>query len=135
MTIEENKRIVLSFLNKMETGKVDECLAMMTDNSTYWVGGKPDKFAFAGTKNKMEFKEMLSGVLKSIPEGLKLTALPSCITAEGDRVAIEVESYGKVDNGRIYNNLYHFAFVLKEGKIASVKEYLDTLHTKEIFID
>lgn len=135
MKIDENKRIVLSFLEMMTAGKVDDCLAMMTDSGTYWVGGKPDKFPFAGTKSKMEFKEMLSGVLKIMPEGLKLTPLPSGITAEGDRVAIEVESYGRTNSGRVYNNLYHFVFVLREGKIDAVKEYLDTLHTKEIFID
>ncbi|MFY9326835.1 MAG: nuclear transport factor 2 family protein [Georgfuchsia sp.] len=135
MKTDENKRIVLSFLEKIQAGKVDDCIAMMSDNSTYWVGGKPDKFPFAGTKTKMGFKEMLSSTLNTMPDGLKMTPLPSGITAEGDRVAIEVESYGRTDSGRVYNNLYHFVFVVREGKIDAVKEYLDTLHTKEIFVD
>jgi ketosteroid isomerase-like protein len=32
------------------------------------------------------------------------------------------------------NNLYHFLFTLRDDKIASVKEYLDTEHTTAVFV-
>jgi len=135
MSIEKNKEIVVRFLKNFSTGKIDDAMAMMADTGTWWVGGKPGKFALAGTKSKAVFTEMLKSMLATMPEGLKLTPSPSGFTAEGNRVAVEVESYGKTDSGKVYNNLYHFLFEVKEGKIQAVKEYLDTMHTKEIFLD
>jgi hypothetical protein len=49
---------------------------------------------------------------------------PKGITAEGDRVAVEAESYGETASGKIYNNLYHFLFEVRGGKIQAVREYL-----------
>jgi ketosteroid isomerase-like protein len=37
-------------------------------------------------------------------------------------------------NGRVYNNLYHFVFELSDGRIRRVKEYLDTEHTRAVFL-
>lgn len=53
------------------------------------------------------------------------------ITAEGDRVAVEAESHFELVNGQLYNNLYHFLFILRDGKICQVKEYADTLFVAE----
>ena len=50
------------------------------------------------------------------------------MTAEDDRVAVEAESMAKLVNGERYHNRYHFLFVLRDGRIQAVKEYLDTLH-------
>lgn len=48
--------------------------------------------------------------------------------AGGDAIAVAVDTR----NGRRYNNLYHFLFKLRDGKVAAVKEYLDTMHTNAI---
>jgi hypothetical protein len=50
------------------------------------------------------------------------------MTAEGDRVAVEAESKARLANGTLYHNRYHFLFVVRDGRIQVVKEYLDTLH-------
>ena len=54
------------------------------------------------------------------------------LTAEGDRVAVEAESYAKMKNGKTYQNTYHFLFIVRDGKIQSVKEYLDTIHANAV---
>jgi ketosteroid isomerase-like protein len=48
-------------------------------------------------------------------------------------VAVETESYAALNNGNVYNNLYHFLFVVHDGKLFEVKEYLDTIHTNNVF--
>jgi hypothetical protein len=48
-------------------------------------------------------------------------------------VALEVESYGKLKNGRIYNQQYHTLMVIRDGKISAVREYLDTQHVFEVW--
>jgi uncharacterized protein len=133
MGTETNKLVVLSFFENFSVGKVEEALALMADSATWWVAGKPDKFALAGTKTKTQFAELLKGIGAAMPKGLRVT--PNGLTAEGDRVAVEAESYGEMASGKIYNNLYHFLFEVRDGKIQAVREYLDTMHAKEVLVD
>jgi ketosteroid isomerase-like protein len=58
--------------------------------------------------------------------GLKMTV--KNLIAEDDKVAVELESYGELENGRIYNNQYHILMTVRDGKISEVREYLDTQH-------
>lgn len=51
------------------------------------------------------------------------------LTAEADRVAMEAESWQpNPKNGRLYNQLYHYLFRVKDDQIVLYKEYQDTLH-------
>jgi ketosteroid isomerase-like protein len=133
MSAEANKNVVLSFFENFSAGKIDAALALMADTATWWVAGKPDKFVLAGTKTKTQFAEIVKGIGTAMPKGLRVT--PKGLTAEGDRVAAEVESYGETTTGKIYNNLYHFLFEVRDGKIQAVREYLDTMHAKEVLVD
>jgi len=133
MSAEANKNVVLSFFENFSGGKVDAALALMSDTATWWVAGKPDKFVLAGTKTKTQFAELLQGIGTAMPKGLRV--IPKGLTAEGDRVAAEAESYGETATGKIYNNLYHFLFEVRDGKIQAVREYLDTMHAKEVLVD
>ena len=47
---------------------------------------------------------------------------------QDDHVAVEAESKATLVNGLPYHNRYHFLFVVRDGRIQVVKEYLDTLH-------
>ena len=58
---------------------------------------------------------------------------PKLLTAEGDRVSVEAESYAEFTNGRIYRNIYHFMMVIRDGKFSAVREYLDTEHVTATF--
>ena len=127
MSAEENKKIVLGFFENFTAGKAEEALGAMADTATWWVAGN---FPLAGTKTKKEFTELLKGMGEAMPEGLRLT--PKGITAEGDRVAVEAESYGKHANGKIYQNQYHFLIEVRDGKIQAVREYLDTMHANDV---
>jgi ketosteroid isomerase-like protein len=133
MSAEANKNVVLSFFEHTSAGKIDVALALMADTATWWVAGQPDKFVLAGTKTKTQFAELLQGIRTAMPKGLRVT--PKGLTAEGDRVAVEAESYGETATGKIYNNLYHFLFEVRDGKIQAVREYLDTMHAKEVLVD
>lgn len=132
MSAEDNKKIVLSFFENLSSGKAEAMLGMMSDNSTWTVMGRPDRFALAGTKTKAQFAELLKGIGSAMPKGLRVT--PKALTAEGDRVAVEAESYGEHANGKIYNNQYHFLVEVRDGKIQAVREYLDTIHAQDVLV-
>jgi uncharacterized protein len=133
MSSEANKAIVRRFWETFSAGRLDEALSLMSDDATWWIAGNPKKFALAGTKTKAEFRALVEELSKLAPGGLHVT--PKAFTAEGDRVAVEAVSHAELSNGRVYANEYHFLIEVREGKIRSVREYLDTMHTKEIFVD
>ncbi len=68
----------------------------------------------SGEMDKNGIGESIGTIKGAIPEGMKLT--PTGRTAEGDQVALEMESYGELANGKVYNNHYHFLVTVAEGK-------------------
>ncbi len=127
MSIEDNKRVILGFFENLSAGKGDAVMGTLADNATWWVQGN---FPLSGTKTKAEFGALVGELGSKIDGGLRVT--PKGITAEGDRVAVEAESYAKMKNGKTYQNTYHFLFIVRDGKIQSVKEYLDTIHANAV---
>jgi hypothetical protein len=55
------------------------------------------------------------------------------VTAEGDRVAIEGTGRGRLLNGRDYDNRYHFLMIVRDGRVLSVREYMDSQHVADVF--
>lgn len=127
MSAEENKKLVLGFIENMSAGNANAVVSALADTATWWVAGN---FALSGTKTKAQFLELVGSLGPKIDGGLRLTA--KACTAEGERVAVEAESYAKMKNGKTYQNQYHFLFVVRDGKIQQVKEYLDTTHAAEV---
>lgn len=133
MSVEANKQVVAEFWKKLSAGDLDRALEMLADTATWWIAGEPERFPLAGTKTKAEFAALAGGVTKAMPKGLTVT--PTAFTAEGDRVAVEATSYGEMTNGKVYKNLYHFLFIVRDGKIHEVREYLDTQHANYVLVE
>ena len=126
MSIDANKRLVRDFLDHYAGGRYDAALAMLAPDAKWWLPGHPDEFPAAGWVDKAAVERRLASNLKLLPHGLEISV--GAMTAEEDRVAVEAESKATLVNGRFYHNRYHFLFVLRDGRIQVVKEYLDTLH-------
>jgi len=125
-----NKETAKIFLEAIAVHDADRMASTMTDDATYWVQGKPHLFRAAGEKSKAVIYEYMKtpSIFKN---GLKQTL--GAITAEDDRVAVEVEVDGIAPNGMHYVNTYHYLFIFRDGKILKIKEYLDTAHAAEVF--
>lgn len=130
MSLDANKQLVRDFLACFGRKDVQGALDRMTADATWWIGGKPALFPLCGLKTKAEIGALLMSLVPGTRDGLKIT--PKGMVAEGDQVAVEAESYGVLGNGRIYNNEYHFLITVRDGKVAAVKEYLDTMHTADV---
>lgn len=124
------KTIVTDFLATFSAGDVDGLLDHMAPSATWWVSGSIE--GMSGTYGKEQLGLLLRGVKSIYKEG-RLQITPSRLLAEGNFVAVEADSYAELTNGRIYNNKYHFLFEITGGKIASVREYMDTRHAYDIF--
>ncbi|MCX6116360.1 MAG: ester cyclase [Proteobacteria bacterium] len=122
-----NEAIVRTFFENTTAGKIAVAFAVVDDKVEWWV---PGNLPFSGTKTKTEYLGIVNQITKGFPSGFKL--LVKSMISEGNKLAVEVESQGNHVNGRHYNNKYHFLIHVKEGKMISVKEYMDTLHLYQL---
>jgi ketosteroid isomerase-like protein len=135
MGLEANKELIVKFYSTLCTVDAQEAFDLLAEDLDWTMVAK-SSILQAGPVTKQHFiKEMLSTggslhpdrTLGSVfPDGLKLTI--KSLTAEGDHVVLEGESYAIAANGNIYNNTYSYHFDIRDGKIQTVREYSDTHH-------
>ena len=110
MSLEQNKLTAAEFLSASMKHEADHLASLMTDDATYWVQGKPHLFPAAGEKTKAQIRQYMQ--TPSIFKG-GLGHTVGAITAEDNRVAVEVEVSGVAPSGQLYNNTYHYLFIWK----------------------
>ena len=120
------KQLALTFLDHCFKGNMDAAMAMLAPDATWWVLGNPDKVKVSGTRDMTQIARFLKNVHRGFPEGLQAEILG--VTAEGERVAVEASSTARMSNGEPYSNRYHFLVKVRGGRVAEMREYLDT-HT------
>lgn len=131
MTLESNKELAASLFSRFDANDLSGALDLLHDDATWWIAGKPGQQPAAGEHDKASIGKLLRRMASQLPEGLRMTV--KGVLAEGDRVALEVESRGPLRNGRVYEQQYHFLLTIRDGKIASVREYLDTQHVVAVW--
>jgi hypothetical protein len=126
MSTEHNKTLASEFFARFSANDIAGALDTMADDATWWIAGKPELSSAAGVHSKEQIARIFYNMAGQLKDGLKMTV--KSVIAEGDKVAVEIESYGELRNGRIYNNEYHTSMTIRDGKISEVREYLDTHH-------
>jgi ketosteroid isomerase-like protein len=127
MGIEENKALVREYFRRMQAGE-PTVAEMMTEDVTWWV---PQSSELGGTHRGK------AAVLALMGKGVDLYQLPLRVeieemVAERDQVAVQLVVEAKTAAGLPYRNDYHFAFRIRDGKLASVREYVDTKYAQEL---
>ena len=126
----DSQALVRDFFEVFSRGDIDGVLARMTNDATWWVAGQIE--GMSGTNTKAQLGVILHQVKLLYRSGaLKIT--PSSMIAEGDRVAVEADSYAELVSGGVYANQYHFLIVFRDGLVQSVREYSDTHHMAQTF--
>jgi ketosteroid isomerase-like protein len=127
MGIEENKALVREYLRRMQAGEATVA-DLLADDVTWWA---PHSSELGGThRGKV-------AVLALMGKGVDLYQLPLRViveemVAERDQVCVQLVVEAKTAAGRPYRNDYHFAFRVRDGRIAAVREYLDTKYASEL---
>jgi ketosteroid isomerase-like protein len=131
MSVEQNKRLVQEFFDRFSANDIAGALDMMASDVNWWIAGRKDSLPAAGDHNKDQIARVFQNMAGELSNCLKMTVIS--MIAEGDRVSAEVESSGELRNGRVYNQQYHILMTVRDGKICSVREYLDTQHVFSIW--
>lgn len=126
----ENKRIAVAFIEGLHDLTGVTCGAVMSDSAVWQVMARTRSLPLGAPLPKVEFVAMMQSMRSAFPMGVRHEIRG--IVAEGDRVAVETESYADLPGGRKYNNLYHFLLVIRGGRVESVREYTDLLYAKEV---
>jgi ketosteroid isomerase-like protein len=112
---EDQKRVIERFYAAMNARDIDAILAH------YAPGARLDVLApgrFGGEQSPS--REALETFYSTFPE-IEFTI--DAMTAEGQRVAVEVRSRGRLADGSPYANCYHNLFVVDAGRISTFREY------------
>lgn len=122
-TTEQNKDTIRNFFGMITDQGLDAALCLLSDDCTWW------------TPNNSWSKAKMSDLSRDLSADLDepLVMEVGTITAEGDRVAVEVRSRARRKNGVPYANQYHFLFCLANGRITSVREHCDTAHAAAVW--
>lgn len=125
-----NKAIVSRFFETFSTGDVPAIIAAMAPDGTWWVSGTLD--GMSGSYTAAGLAPLLEGANAGYKAGA-LQITPTGMISEGDKVAVEAQGYAELLDGRVYDCQYHFLITIRGGKVADVKEYMDTQHAKQTF--
>ena len=128
MTLDEKKQLIREHLAVLSKGEYSRSLEYLAEDGKWWTAG-----AFGGWKSKPEMLEMFVSMPVLFPKGLQITV--DRMVGEGDWVAVEAHSHAPVTIiGKVYQQHYHFLFEVRDGKLQTVKEYLDTQHVLEALL-
>lgn len=127
--MEDKKTACREFLLALGNGDVDGVTSRATEDIVFTTKGKS---MFSAARTLTELIELVK-TLDSLTTSKFTAAFPS-MTAEDDRVSVEMEGHADLVGGGSYDNVYHFLFRFRDGKIASVEEYLDTKYTEEVIM-
>ena len=125
---DQNKKITKEFFEALSNGS-DKYLDFYTDESIIWTAGDN---AMGGTRTKEEVVGFAQNILSAFPTGITFNI--EGMTAEDDRVAVEIDGEAVHASGETYNNQYHFLLIIKDGKILELKEYMDTQLAAKILL-
>jgi uncharacterized protein len=124
---ERNKHIMQRFFEAMNRGDVAAIVeAYAPDGSVETMG----RTLISGVFDRTQIAVAAGRVYDVFPAGIRFEI--HAMTAEGDRIAIEAESFARHVSGKAYNNKYHFLARLRDGKLVSFKEYCDTEHITDV---
>jgi ketosteroid isomerase-like protein len=130
MEATENKKVVLGFVEALSSGNLDAIKAALADDATWWL---PGSLPVSGTyRGKKAIFEDFLGKAVTLFEPRSLSIQVRNAIVEGDCVAVEWVARGKSAKGKPYENYYHVMFEVKNGKIQTIREYVDTLYAKEV---
>jgi uncharacterized protein len=128
MSVEDrNKERVREFFIAMNAGDVDRIVAAYADDGYLRTMGRT---LISGTFSRAQIQGAAGQIYQVFPRGIQFTL--DAMTAEGERVAVEAHSRGEHVSGSVYTNEYHFLFEFRDGKLAVLKEYMDTERVTDI---
>jgi uncharacterized protein len=132
--VQTTARAVLeSYLAALTAGDIDAIADSFTEDATWTLHGR---LPLAGTRaGRTAIIDFLVGAGALYRPGTQTFTFGD-ITSENDRAVLEWNVRGTAAaTGKPYDNDYCGIFIVRDGRIAEVREYLDTLHAADVLFE
>jgi ketosteroid isomerase-like protein len=123
MTEADNKKLMQGIFTALSKGDDSLFLEAMADDMQWiWMGSGQWSKTFNGKK------EVLGGLWRAVRETLKAPykVIAENFIADGNYVVVEATGQNSTPDGKTYSNKYCWVCQIVDGKIAELKEYMDT---------
>lgn len=120
MSAQQNKRVVIDWLEAVNTGNEQGILDLVTDDFGFkTMARRPEWLQYRWNKEEFAATPKAQSTLMQSPIKMELVE----IIAEGNLVMLEASTDALLKNGKHYDNAYSLIFAFRDGKIAEVREY------------
>lgn len=118
-----NRQLVATAMKALADGDGGPFLALMADDFSWVIEGST---LWSGTyRGKADVSERLLGPLfGQFATRYRNTA--ELILADGDHVVVQCRGEAQTRSGKRYDNSYCYVIRMRDGKMAELREYLDT---------
>ena len=132
MSVEDNKQVAQSFFECLSNGDLDGALNFNRRKRDVVAGGQARPVRDCRHQEQGTVRRDAAHDRNWDAQRIRLTI--TGVTAEGDRVAVEMNANGVSATGEKYENEYHDLLEIRGGKIVAGREYLDTAHAAEVIV-
>jgi uncharacterized protein len=129
-TSTENKQVIKRYVAALQAGDADAVRDFFAEDARWWLGGDlPISGTWIGRDTIMtDFFGTAMALYEPGSVNLEITGL----LAEGDQVTLEWTSRARTAAGEPYENFCIGVFTVRDGRIASVREYMDTQYAHRV---
>ncbi|HEV7759833.1 MAG TPA: nuclear transport factor 2 family protein [Acidimicrobiales bacterium] len=113
-----NAEVAWSFFELLGRGRIDEALAVLDDDGTWW--HVRTRRAYPMRRHKRQ----LARAWSIVP--LQFTRFRT--VEDGDTVVLELASHAQLPGGGAYDNRYVYVVTMGAGTLLHVREYSDTAY-------
>jgi uncharacterized protein len=127
------RAVLEAYLEALSAGDLDAIADSFAEDATWTLHGT---LPLSGTKRgRAAIMEFLVGAGSLYRPGTQTFTFGD-ITAEDDRAVLEWRVQGiATATGKPYDNDYCGIFIIRDGRIAHVREYLDSLHAADVLFN
>lgn len=125
-----NEQVVRDFNDAISRHDFDRLGELLDDGATYEVCGI--ELQGAGVFDKATLLQVLPGMLGLFEPGSPRMTITRMFN-DGDWVIMEGVAEGSFRSGAAYDNRYVIVFEVVDGRVRTVREYMDTQHAATLF--
>ncbi|MBW0101064.1 nuclear transport factor 2 family protein [Pseudonocardia sp. KRD291] len=124
MITDQNRASVRQLVEGLGTNGSSSAFDVLHEDAVWTVMADADTFPVSGDMAKPAFIEHMRRFHDSLPHGIHVAV--TSVIADDANASVEATSNALLANGKTLNQVYHFAFEFKDGKVVRAREYIDT---------
>jgi ketosteroid isomerase-like protein len=128
----DSERVVRTFFALLNAEDLEGVRALLTEDAAWLPMAKNMPGAGQYRGRDVIVDDFLKPIRGMFAKGSPSNEILS-MASKGPLVLVETHGTGSLQDGRAYDNRYAWAFQIRDGKIAELREYLDSLYIVNLF--